>query len=79
MSKIKLGDEVRDRFTDLKGTVVAIAEYLYGCKQCAVQQRELYNGMVIELAWIDMPQLIKIKSKKVKKTNTYGGVRSHPR
>jgi hypothetical protein len=30
-SDIKLGDKVKDKLTDLKGTVVATAEYLYGC------------------------------------------------
>ena len=77
--RVKLGDHVKDKLTDLEGTVTAISFYLYGCKQCEVQSRKLINGLIVEGAWIDEPQLIVIKPCKPKKVKPlHGGVRSHP-
>lgn len=77
--KIRLGDKVKDSITDFQGTVVAIAHWLHGCTQCAVQPKELKDGKIIESEWIDEPQLqlIKVTEKKKSEPN-YGGIRSYP-
>lgn len=82
MRKLRLGDKVKDTFTDLKGTIVAKTVYIHGCTQYEVQPRELHDGMVVEGAWIDEPQLALIEKPKprpVPKKRLYGGHnRSHP-
>lgn len=83
--KIKLGDKVKDTITDLEGTVVAITRFLNGCIQCEVQPKELKDGKIVDSAWIDEPQLVKVAPikklpiKKVTFTRKHGGIRNHPR
>jgi hypothetical protein len=82
MAKIKLGDYVKDKITDLEGTAMAKTEYLNGCIQFAVQPKKLVEGKVVEEAWIDETQLEIVKKEKPKEKKTkrqYGGVRSHPK
>ncbi len=82
--KIRLGDKVRDKLTDLEGTVTARTEYIYGCTQFEVTPRTLHEGKPVEGPWIDEPQLELVKPiKKIKKKKQtvppHGGNRSHPR
>jgi hypothetical protein len=79
MAKIKLGDEVKDKFTDFKGKVTARTEYITGCVQYEVQPRELKDGMLQDPAWIDEIRLEIIKKEPTKKApRRHGGIRSHP-
>ncbi len=79
MKKINLGDEVKDKLSDLEGTVTSICTYLYGCTQCGVQQKKLYDGILPDAIYIDEPQLELIKDNNKKESEPrYGGVRKHP-
>lgn len=61
---IKLGDIVKDRLTDLCGTVFARAEYLYGCIWVCVVPKKLHEGKPIESVWVDEARLEKVVQKK---------------
>jgi len=78
--KIRLGDEVEHTITGLKGVVTAKTIYLNGCVQYEVQPRDLHQGMIVEAAWIDEPQLKLILPTKQKKKDKprHGGMRNHP-
>ena len=79
MSKIKLGDRVRDKMTGFEGTVNARIEYMYGCTQFEVQPDVDKTGAYRSHEWIDEPQLEIIKSNGQKKAKPrYGGIRHHP-
>ena len=95
MSEIELGDKVKDKYTDLEGTVLAITNYINGCVQALVVPKELKDGKPVEDTWVDLVQLKIIKKgnvkeeeeeppkkemlKKKKKNPPHGGVRSHPK
>ena len=78
---IKLGDEVVDEVTGVKGSVIAICEYLYGCRRVVVQPRvKKDENKVPEAQWIDEPQLKVTKKKKVKtRQGNSGGPLDLPR
>lgn len=82
MTEIKLGDEVIDKITGLKGIAIAKCEYLYGCKQFQIQPKAKDNK-IIKGYWIDEPQLkLSTAAARNKRLNeelrNYGGVRDHP-
>lgn len=54
---IRLGDYVRDTLSPFEGVVVARAEWLNGCVRVAVQSDALKDGLPLEAAWFDEPQL----------------------
>lgn len=56
MSKVKLGDTVRDVVTGFEGTTVAVAKYMYGCIQYKVQPK-CKEGNYTKAEWLDEPQL----------------------
>jgi len=61
--------KVRDKLTDLEGTVLARAEYLYGCVWISVLPKKLHDGKPLAEIWVDEPRLEVIveKEKKIKK------------
>ena len=54
---VHLGDAVRDTVTGLKGIVVGVAEYLYGCRRLVVQPPVDKDGKYVEAVWVDEPQV----------------------
>ncbi len=79
MSKIKLGDRVKDKITGFEGIVTAEINYMYGCHQFQVTPEIDENGNQRKHDWIDEPQLdILKKSNKTKSKPKFGGVRAHP-
>lgn len=85
MTEIYLGEEVKDKVTGLKGTVVARCVYLNNCVQFLVQPK-VVDHRIVEGYWIDESQLTIVKPPKEKSTKysgerfpNGGGVRSHPR
>lgn len=89
MTKIKLGDRVKDKLTGFEGNVEAISKYLYGCTQVCVQPEVDDKGNWIKHQWFDEPQIEKVKQtngkakdefKKMKEmTPRYGKLnKKHP-
>ena len=73
--RIKLGSEVKDEVTGLKGIAVSRTEYLQGCFRIGVQAKELKDGTPVGPYYVDEPQLITIKEKAVERNikNDNGG------
>ncbi len=69
---IQLGDKVRDSITGYSGIVVAITEWLYGCRRIGVQAQELKDGKPVEECWFDEQRLTETPKA------TTGGPRNDP-
>lgn len=72
---IGLGDVVEDKITGLKGVVVCISTWMYGCIRIGIQPQELKDGKPLDVQFVDEPQLKVIKrseSKQTKKKPRYG-------
>ncbi len=58
---IELGDRVKDKISGLKGIVVGISTYLYGCRRVSFQPEEAKNGKPADWVTVDEPQLDIVK------------------
>ena len=54
---IELGDRVRDKLSGGIGIVVAITDWLYGCRRVNIQPEELKEGKLVDTFVVDDPQL----------------------
>jgi len=75
---VKLGDKVVDSISKIKGTVTAIADYLYGCRRvCIETTKKDKNSGEIEILeyWFD-EQRVTPDGKKPKAKS--GGPQSIP-
>lgn len=73
---IQLGDKVRDTITGFKGTAVARTMWLHGCARIVIQPEGVdKDGKVFENQSFDEPQLIVLKSTKIKTKHDTGGPR----
>jgi len=81
MSRIGLGDKVRDIITGFTGIVTVRSEYLNKCVRMGVQSQELKDGVPVDTSFFDEEQLELIASAEVKitKVNKTGGDREVPR
>lgn len=62
---IKLGDRVQDRITKLEGIVVAITDWLYGCRRLSVQPEMSKDGKPVDMFVVDDPQARLLKKDAV--------------
>lgn len=68
---IELGDEVKDTVTSFSGVVIAITEWLNGCRRMVVQPRQLgEKGQMPSTESIDENQLVITKKGAVVAQNT---------
>ena len=65
MSKINLGDQVKDKVTGFTGIATARVEFLNGCTRIAVQTDVLKDGLSQDSPYIDEPQLEVVKKEVV--------------
>lgn len=65
MDEIELGDRVEDKITGLRGIVIAITKWMYGCTRVVIQPEEAKDGKPAESFNIDMPQAKLIKKNVV--------------
>lgn len=64
--KVELGDEVQDVVTDYKGIVVAITEWLNGCRRICIQAKVRKGTKPSDGFTFDEPQIKILKKQKVK-------------
>lgn len=65
MTEIDFGDQVTDPVTGFKGTVIAITQWMYGCRRVTVQPKGLNkDGELFGTHEFDEPQLKVTKSAK---------------
>ena len=65
MTKIQLGDNVKDTVTGFKGVVTAIIQYLTGCDQASVCPKLDKEGMPQDAYNFDVTRLEITKKKAV--------------
>lgn len=66
MSKIELGDEVKEKVTGYTGVVIAKTEWLTGCARYAIQPKMNKDGKIPEARDFDGAAISIIKKGKVK-------------
>lgn len=62
---IGLGDRIKDRITGLKGIVLGITDWLYGCERIAVQPEQTVKGQPADIFVIDMAQAVLVEAGAV--------------
>ena len=63
---VHLGDAVEDTVTGLRGIVIGVVEYLYGCRRLVVQPLVDKDGKYVEAVYVDEPQVVVLRQVKVK-------------
>jgi hypothetical protein len=63
---IKLGDEVKHKYSGVRGIAVSRTNYLSGCNRITIQPKVKKDGSLGEAYSFDEPEIEIIKSKKVK-------------
>lgn len=63
--QIHLGDRARDRISKFSGIVVAITEWLNGCRRITIQPEKLDGKKVVENYTFDAEQVEVIKAGAV--------------
>ena len=71
---VELGDRVKDKISGLKGIVMAVSNYLYGCQRIGIQPEESKDGKPAEWFTVDEPQLEVVMKRAVtgRTTPTHG-------
>ncbi len=75
VTKIKLGQKVRDTLTGLEGTAVGRSEYLYGCVRIAIQPEGVKDGKIADWVTVDEPQLEVVNKRAAPKATPAHGPR----
>lgn len=70
---IKLGDKARDQISGFSGTIVAITEWLNGCRRITIQPSALHEGRPVENSTFDAEQIEKIEEGPEPTTERKGG------
>lgn len=82
MTKIELGDTVKDKVTGFKGIAIGHTTWLFGCSRITVQpQGVTKEGRTFDTQSFDEPQLELVKKAKTKDTpanHTTGGPNMEP-
>ena len=65
MSKVKLGDEVKDKVSGFQGIVIAKTKWLSGCNTALVEPPMKSDGTKPDNHTFDIPRLEVVKSAKV--------------
>jgi len=80
MSKVHLGDEVRDTITGFKGVATSITEFLNGCRHIGIQPPVDKAGKMCEAYSIDEVtcEVTKVKALPEGKKLTGGPMRKIP-
>jgi hypothetical protein len=67
MDKINLGDEVKHKYSGVKGIAVSRTTYLSGCDRISIQPKVKKDGSLGDAYSFDEPEIEIIKAKKVRK------------
>jgi len=62
VEELKLGDDVKDRISGFSGVVVAITDWLNGCRRITIAPKELDSGKLLGSETFDAEQVELIKS-----------------
>jgi len=59
---LKLGDKAKDQISGFTGTIVAITEWLNGCRRITIQPSSLHEGKPVENSTFDAEQVEKVST-----------------
>jgi hypothetical protein len=70
---VKLGDKARDQITGFQGIVIAITDWLNGCRRITIQPQELKDGKPIESHTFDVEQVTVVTEQAAPVLSPSGG------
>lgn len=75
---MKLGDQVRDKVTGVKGVAVGKSEWLTGCNTYAIQPPVKEDGTVPDPYWVDEARIEVIEEPAKPVLRAAGGLTGGP-
>jgi len=73
--EVKLGQQVHDILTGVKGSVVAITDWVYGCRRVTIQPYGLHEGKPLDCYVVDEPSCEILDATPAPKANPTHGDR----
>lgn len=70
---LKLGDKAKDQISEFTGTIVAITEWLNGCRRITIQPSALFEGKPVDSSTFDAEQIEKVEEGPVLSASRTGG------
>ena len=70
---LKLGDKARDTISGFTGMVVAITEWLNGCRRITIQPSALHEGRPVDNSTFDAEQIEKVEEGPALPQEPHGG------
>lgn len=70
---LKLGDKARDVISGFSGTIVAVTEWLNGCRRLTIQPSMLHDGKPVDSSTFDAEQVEKMEVGPVLSPSRTGG------
>lgn len=70
---LKLGDKAKDEISGFQGTIVAITEWLNGCRRITIQPEQLFEGKPVEHHTFDAEQVSKVEERPPLSPSRTGG------
>lgn len=58
---IQLGDRVKDKVSGFTGIVTGITYWLQGCRRIGLAPQEVKDGKILDMVWLDEPQVTIVK------------------
>lgn len=68
-----LGDKAKDRISGFQGTIVAITEWLNGCRRITIASEQLFESKVVDNHTFDAEQVMKVESRPPSPKKPTGG------
>lgn len=70
---LKLGDKAKCQISGFEGTIVAITEWLNGCRRITIQPSALHDGKPVENSTFDAEQIEKVEESPPLSPTRTGG------
>ena len=70
---LKLGDKAKDQISGFSGTIVAITEWLNGCRRITIQPSMLHEGKPVDSSTFDAEQIVKVEEGPALPQKPHGG------
>jgi len=77
-ANVNLGDKARDKITGFAGIVVAITDWLNGCRRVTIQPQELRDGKPIDTYTFDAEQIESVIEQAAQESSKTGGPCAEP-
>lgn len=75
---LKLGDKAKDKISGFSGVIVAVTEWLNGCRRVTIQPQELFEGKPVDSHTFDAEQITKVEAGPPLPQKRTGGPRIEP-